>query len=646
MSNLDILNQEEIKEFENPPIFSFQQQRVFFDIPHWLKIKLRDLDSPVNQVGFLLQLGYFRACGRFFKLATFRQSDIRHACRTLKFKLEQIDLTNYSYTSMNRHSYLILTELGFHSFSGLYKSLAVQETKYLVTKQISPSSIFRSLCDFIRTHSIEIPAYHMLATLITQTIRTSEKNLLETIQTQLNSQQKTALDSLFDKLPDDTMGRHTYKISRYKSLTELMKLSAIRSNMNSLKELKELYYLLISLINSLHLSEELIEYYAQYVLAADVFQIKQRNQKYLLLICFIKYQYLAINDVMVQTFMSTTQQTLRQSDNRKNELLLAWQEANQISQEQILLAVLAEAPLIKLLQDTAFSFDKTLEEKCKIMIEIIKDPQHDEFLKIVPSVEKLYHESTKSLEKKLLYDAMAEKSRAFQNPVAEMLRHLEFTATQPDDKIMTALNFYQKKHGDLTPNAPMEFLNKEEKERIKEGKNSFNEPLYKILLAKYIHKSLKSGRMNVQVSHQFKAFEDYMISQEDWSINHESLLARAGINHLKDWEPIQKILEDKLTMQFNETFESINKGANPFVKKRKNNTLQFITPKKKTQTSSIELYSSELYVTIFEVLHTVNEHTGFTKKLTHKMEEYRRAIMPNVINFASIISWVGRPMPV
>jgi hypothetical protein len=175
MSNLDILNQEEIKEFENPPVFSFQQQKVFFDIPQWLKIKLRDLGSPANQVGFLLQLGYFRACGRFFKLGTFRQPDIRHTCRSLKFKLEQIDLTNYSYSSMNRHSYLILNELGFHSFSGWYKSLVVQEAKYLVTKQISPSSVFRSLCDFIRTHSIEIPAYHTLATLITQTIRTSEK---------------------------------------------------------------------------------------------------------------------------------------------------------------------------------------------------------------------------------------------------------------------------------------------------------------------------------------------------------------------------------------------------------------------------------------------------------------------------------------
>jgi len=94
--------------------------------------------------------------------------------------------------------------------------------------------------------------------------------------------------------------------------------------------------------------------------------------------------------MMIQTFMSTTQQTLRQADNRKNELLLQWQKDNQLNQEEILIAVLAEAPLIKLLQDTAFSFDKTQDQKFKILIEIIKNPQHNDFLKLVPAIEKLY----------------------------------------------------------------------------------------------------------------------------------------------------------------------------------------------------------------------------------------------------------------
>ncbi|MES2520962.1 MAG: Tn3 family transposase [Bacteroidota bacterium] len=479
-----------------------------------------------------------------------------------------------------------------------------------------------------------------MAVIITQTLQSFEKILLEKIITDSTTAQITALDGLFDKLPDEVLGRNTYKISRYKTMVELMKLSAIRENMIKLKELKELYHLLIGLINSLKLSDELIEYYANYVLSAHVFQIQQRNQKYLFLLCFIKHQYHYLNDVMIQTFMSTTQQTLRQADNRKNELLLEWQTEIQITQAEIFLGILAEAPLIKLLQDTAFSLEKTIEEKFKIIMEIIKNPQHNEFLKLVPAVEKLYKESTKAQENKLLYQAMTEKSRAFQIRIAEMLRHVEFTATEPDDKVLLALKFYQKKQGILNPNAPVEFLNREERKQIKEGSNSFNEPLYKVLLAKYVHKSLKSGKINVGVSQQFKPFEDYMIPQDEWKKNKESLMERAGITYLKEWENIRKNLEDNLSSQFKQTFDTINKGLNPFVKKRKNNTLQFITPKKQaTIASTVDLYPSDLYVPIFKLLHTVNLHTEFTKKLTHKMEEHRRDIMPNRINFATIISW-------
>ena len=640
MRIIDILNPAEIKEFENPPLFSYPQRKVFFDIPMGLKSKLNEFVSPVNDVGLVTQMGYFKATGRFFRVNTFLENDILYVCRILKIKRENINLNTYASTSLARHREMILREFGVHRFAGLYQELTLEEANHLVTKQFSPASIFRSLCDYIRSQSIEVPSYNTLAVIITQTLQNFEKVLLQKIITGSTSAQITALDALFDKLPDEVLGRNTYKISRYKTMVELMKLSAIRENMIKLKELKVLYHLLIGLIDSLKLSDELVEYYANYVLSAHVFQVQQRNQKYLFLLCFIKHQYHYLNDVMIQTFMSTTQQTLRQADNRKKELLLEWQAEIQITQAEIFLAILAEAPLVKLLQDTAFSLGKTMEEKFKIFMEIIKNPQHNEFLKLVPAVEKLYKESAKAQENKLLYQAMTEKSRAFQLRISEMLKYVEFTATEPDDKVLLALKFYQKKQGVLNANAPLEFLNREERKQIKEGSNGFNEPLYKVLLAKHVHKSLKSGKLNVSVSHQFKAFEDYMIPQDEWNKNKESLMERAGINYLKDWESIRKNLEYKLTHQFNQTFGAINKGVNPYVKKRKNNTLQFLTPKKPiTSPATIELYPSELYVSIFEVLHTVNLHTEFTKKLTHKMEEYRREIMPNIVNFASIIGW-------
>jgi len=76
MRIIDILNPAEIKEFESPPIFSYQQRKVFFEIPVGLKSKLNEFFSPVNDVGLVTQMGYFRACGRFFRLNTFCNSDL------------------------------------------------------------------------------------------------------------------------------------------------------------------------------------------------------------------------------------------------------------------------------------------------------------------------------------------------------------------------------------------------------------------------------------------------------------------------------------------------------------------------------------------------------------------------------------------
>ena len=76
MRIIDILNPAEIKEFENPPLFSYQQRKVFFEIPVGLKSKLNEFVSPVNDVGLVTQMGYFRACGRFFRLNTFCNSDL------------------------------------------------------------------------------------------------------------------------------------------------------------------------------------------------------------------------------------------------------------------------------------------------------------------------------------------------------------------------------------------------------------------------------------------------------------------------------------------------------------------------------------------------------------------------------------------
>lgn len=155
MRIINILNPAETKEFENPPIFSYQQRKVFFDIPVNLKSKLNVFVSPLNDVGLVTQMGYFKACGRFFRVHTFHENDLLYVCRILKIKRETIDLTLYSSSSLARHRKMILREFGIHRFAGLHRELTLEEAAHLATKQFSPASIFRSLCDYLRSQGIE-----------------------------------------------------------------------------------------------------------------------------------------------------------------------------------------------------------------------------------------------------------------------------------------------------------------------------------------------------------------------------------------------------------------------------------------------------------------------------------------------------------
>ena len=70
-----------------------------------------------------------------------------------------------------------------------------------------------------------------------------------------------------------------------------MKLADIRENMGRLKELKSLYQALRPVLGVLNMSDDLVDHYAQYVLRAELFQIKRHQNSQFLALCFIQYQY-------------------------------------------------------------------------------------------------------------------------------------------------------------------------------------------------------------------------------------------------------------------------------------------------------------------------------------------------------------------
>ena len=97
-------------------------------------------------------------------------------------------------------------------FQGTGKEMTWREARHLVTRQVSPSAVFGSLCEFIRTHRIEVPTYYTLAMLITQAFTEFEGNLLTLLRREITPTQMGLIDSLFEKPEKENSQRQIYRL--------------------------------------------------------------------------------------------------------------------------------------------------------------------------------------------------------------------------------------------------------------------------------------------------------------------------------------------------------------------------------------------------------------------------------------------------
>lgn len=420
MARLEVLDLTARQEFERPPTFTTDQRKHFFKLPTWLRTTMRGLDTPLNQIGFLLQWGYFKATGRFFKPTTFVPGDVVFVARRLSVDPRSIHLADYPPNTQSRHRQLIRQALGFTAFLGPGRVMARGEVEQLVNRQVHPEQVFWSLCSFLRTHRIEVPTYFALAELIRGAVTYYEDRIDAIISKQLTLPQATLLDELLLKLPGDASGRSIHQLARLKGTQELMRLSVVRQNVGILKDLKQRYAELLPLIQALDLSDEIIEYYAEYVLRADVFHVKRRNRKYLILLCFVQYQYFHVGDILLQTFLQATELSLSQADDERDALILEKQQEEGTTIQDVFAQYLTHAGLVRQLQQAAFALDKTRDERFTEWMGLMKGSDFDTFLKLEPTVQRLHGQARRQVDGSLLHQALAKQARPLMNRIADL----------------------------------------------------------------------------------------------------------------------------------------------------------------------------------------------------------------------------------
>lgn len=645
MPRIKIFNAQEIEAFESPPLFNSVERKKFFTLPAPLQKLSQSFYTPTNQVCFIVMAGYFRARHQFFG-KQFRPADVDFVATRLG--LDGIDLKSYHKQTVARHQQMLLEFFGYRRFDQEARRLLRQKIAGLVSAQTKPKVMLLTALEFLQQHRVALPGYTTLADFIGAEINRHQRRLRNIVSTHLTDTQRQRLDALLEKdattQADGTLSPgQRYRLTLLKKFHQSTKPGRIKANLADWQLLSALYEEMASVLSALGLSQEALSYYAHVVIKAEIFQVTRRAtpDRHLHLLAFIAYQTFRLQDILLDTLLQCVQTTLNTTQREhKEQYYQARGQRQQVIKglltglEQHLLTAFGE--IQQLLDDPELAAPEKLtriaqlvEQRAPVRAQV--SAQMQELQRTVATAE---HDRD-------YYALLGQKSLKLQNRVADIMRWVRFDEDSAAASLLAAITYYQEKKGELDKHVPTAFLLGAEREIIFEEPGKLQVSLYKALLFGATAEALKAGALNVRHSHKYRSLEDYLIPLRDWQAAQSEYLAQADLTRFADCHLLLQELRRALDEQYRTTNAHVLTGQNPLLKFRPDQTFYVTTPKEEEEDddelSLATFFPARTYISLLEVLATVNEATQFLAAFTHWQPQHPRRRPANKTFFAGLV---------
>jgi TnpA family transposase len=645
MPRMHILTAAEHDAFNTSPVFSYAERETFFHVSESLDALLRTLRSPTNRVYLVLTVGYFRATKRFFA-PPFHQADAAYVARKLGYGPDQIDLEAYdAKATTSRHRKLTLDYLGFRPFNVQARQEMAQEIRTMIRSQMRPKAIFLRVLELLETHKTEIPSVYALTDLITQESLRHKCELTETIEAHLSPAHRELLDALLDKQealwqPEPQVRR--FKLTLLKRFSQSAKPAKIKANIEDLRILRPLYHAVEPVVTALDLTPEGVRYYANAVLKSRIFQVSRRaeDDRHLHLVCFIAHQFLRLHDVLIDVLLLAVQSALNVCQREHKERYYA-ARIDQRQSIQALVEGVSQGVFNPLTEIETIAFCEQLSDAEKVRhIQAVLSQGQEQRRAVEAHLKQVQQQSQGGIEDADYYEVLASKSIKLQNRVADIVKELEF---QGDDNaaLLTAIQHCQHKSGAISQTAPMGFLSDEEQDVLVDASGKFRVSLYKALLFIKIAEAIKAGTLNLKHSYKYRSLDDYLIPKAAWETNRNDYFQRAALMEVANCQRTVHTLAARLDQQYHQTNQHIVQGANPHFHRHKGGSFHLSTPKMQTEDSEAlrHLLPNHRYISLVEVLSTVNRLTGFLDAFEPWHVKYVRSKPPEKTFLAGIVGY-------
>ena len=497
--------------------------------------------------------------------------------------------------------------------------------------------------NFLEQRKVEIPTLRTLSDIILGKIQQRRRHLNQCVDSALSVNARSLIENLLDKSGgDDNASRkfQRYRLTLLKRVSQSTKVNKIRAAVEDLRTLHALFAQVESVFVSLDLSHEGVRYYANSVLKSQVFQVarRQEDDRHLHLVCFVAHQYLRMQDTLVDIFLQSVQTSVNACRRQHKEADYEGRAARRRSLREFAASVGTHA-LNPLSEIESIAFDVDLDDAHKVeQIQLVLSSRGQERRRVGEQVRQLQQQPQHELEDAEFLDLLQARSLKLQNKVSEIAKHVQFDG---GSELMTAIDHFREKNGVIGQSAPREFLTDDEQRAVLGESGQLRISLYKALLFLKMADAIKAGALNVPGSHRYRSLDDYLISTQRWRIESDALLRQADLSVAAECDVMLAGLYETVDEQYERTNQSLLSGENDHVQSRKDGSFIVSTPRSDAEETerAQNVFPDKRYISLLEVLATVQRVTGFIDEFHHWQTQYNRPKPPESTFFAGIIGY-------
>ena len=560
--------------------------------------------------------GYFKATKRFFQPHDFHERDVDAVSRALALQSVGFSADAYAKQTRARHQQIILDFHGFTAFDDKAKGMLAVEIGTMARVHLKSKLIFERCVDFLIQRRVQIPQSGTLLEMIRIGLQDRKTELVALMDRHLSNDARGLLDDLFTA-PDD---QNRYRLTLLKKLSQSTRPTKIKEAAADFKILSDLHDQLGSVLSKLDLGTAGIRYFAGSVLRSEIFQMQRRarNDRYIHAAAFVAHQFYRCQDNMIDLWLSITA-SFKSTAAREYQETLAQDRKDQ--HRQIISVVdgldVSVFGVLRSIQSVMAAANLSDAEKLSSIEKFLKHSKTEDF-------DRLKDDLAETASNDSWFDILEARSLKLQNRLNPVLRALNFIPTTRAKALQKAVDHFRYDKEMSAAQAPMDFLDAEQRRALIRDDGTFRISLYKVFLFQAITTAIKSGDLNVEQSYKYRPMDAYLIDKERWQRDKAHLLERAGLTEFSDPEAVLALMKRALSGQYETT--NCNAAANLYLKQRKDGTFHIATPAMDAREEDPlgDLFPQRHDVPLAQVLETVNIHCGMLLSFEHWQQTHAR----------------------